>query len=117
MFKFYPIFFFSFIFLVYSCRHENNIPSTIIDENEMVKIITDLEITQAYLKIKSSTLDSSYAKFSHKNNQFSSIFKAHSINEHIFNSSIKYYSVHPKKMETIYTKVIIALSEKQATFH
>lgn len=109
-----PLFILLFFF---SCQQDNKTPSTIIAENEMVEIIAQLEIAQAHLKIKSASLDNAYIKSNYQQANFEPIFKKYSITEKEFNNSLKYYAAQPKKMEAIYTKVIVILSEKQAQFH
>ncbi len=82
----------------------------------MVEIITQLEITQAYFKIKSSAEDSLLFANNYQEQIFDTIFKQHHISYEVFNGSLMYYSSEPKKMEEIYSKVLVSLSEQQASF-
>lgn len=113
---------FSFVFflfiLFFSCKQENNIPNEVIPEEKMVEVITQLEITQAYLKIKSAALDSNILNLNqHQTEILNTVLTQHSITQEEFNTSINYYATHPKRMEKIYSKAIEKLSEKQAEFH
>lgn len=105
-----------FLLSFYSCKQKTQIPPNILDEDKMVELITQLEITQAYFKIKSIGEDSLLFANNYQEQLFDTIFSQHNISYEEFNSSLMYYSSEPKKIEEIYSKVLISLSEQQASF-
>lgn len=109
-------FLYLFLLSVYSCKQKTQISLNILDEDKMVEIITQLEITQAYFKIKSSAEDSLFFANNYQEQVFDTIFKQHNLSYETFNNSLNYYTTKPKKIEEIYSKVIVSLSEQQATF-
>lgn len=96
---------------------KEKLPEGILSHEELVPIITDIEITQGYLKIKSSIDDSLYKSQAYKENHYIYIFEKYNITEEQFNNNITYYSMHPVEMEKIYNDVIIAISQEQANHH
>jgi hypothetical protein len=102
---------------IYSCKQKTQIPSNLLDEDKMVEIITQLEITQAYFKIKSVSPDSISSTNHYQKQQFDSIFKQHNISYEAFNNSLMYYASEPNKIMEIYSQVVVSLSEQQASFH
>lgn len=105
-----------FLLSFYSCKQKTQIPPNILDEDKMVELITELEITQSYFKIKSAAEDSLFSTNNYQEQIFDTIFSNHNISYEEFNASLKYYSSEPKKIEEIYSKVIVSLSEQQASF-
>ncbi|PJC61994.1 MAG: hypothetical protein CO022_06900 [Flavobacteriales bacterium CG_4_9_14_0_2_um_filter_32_27] len=105
-----------FLLSVYSCKQKTQIPSNLLDEDKMVEIITQIEITQAYFKIKSIAEDSLLFTNNYQEQIFDTIFSQYNISYDVFNSSLMHYSSEPNKMEEIYSKVLVSLSEQQASF-
>ena len=90
-----------FISVLFSCNAESN-DSPEINRTEMINILTDLHITEAYvsqLKLNTSnTFDTlSYYK--------QLVFNKHQITETSFNRALKYYTKHPNRLENIYESV------------
>jgi len=86
-------------------------PKGIIQEDEMVLILADMQITEAYLadirktskRLKDSTL-LYYQKVYHK----------YGIDKATFEKSILYYKQDLQNLEQIYTRVVVRLNELKA---
>lgn len=102
------------LFFLVSCKppqeeHEI-IPSNILNEDQFVKVLTDAYLCEGAsgINVKNVTgikFDSAYAFNPLKDN---GVAKAQ------FDSTIAYYSNHPKKMKAVYEKVLDKLSQIQA---
>ncbi len=95
-----------------STNNENNEapPSNVLTEEQMIQVLTDAYLAEgaSSINIKNATgekYDSVY--------QFNPI-KDNQIKKSTFDSSITYYSKHPKKLKIIYDKVLDKLSVIQA---
>ena len=103
--------FFIFTLAILSCNNNNNvIPKDIIPKEKMVAVITDIELTEALIKLKFSNKDSSI----NQGKLFNEVYQNHNTSEEHFNESIEYYSKQPKVLDSIYVKVIAKLSQIQA---
>ncbi len=100
--------------LLFSCkpRHEENevVPETILTEEQLVNVLTDAYLAEGAsgINIKSVTgekFDSTYL--------FNPLEDNH-IEKAKFDSSMAYYTRHPKKLKIIYDKVLDKLSVAQA---
>lgn len=104
----------SFLTLLIACKppqEENEaIPANILGEEQFVKVLTDAYLCEGAsgINIKNVTgikFDSAYAFNPLKDN---GVAKAQ------FDSTIAYYSNHPKKMKAVYERVLDKLSQIQA---
>lgn len=100
--------------LFFSCRPDRQedevVPETILSEEQLVNVLTDAYLAEGAsgINIKNVTgekFDSAYIFNPLKDNH---IEKAQ------FDSSISYYTKHPKKLKIIYDKVLVRLSIAQA---
>jgi len=99
----------TFIFL--SCgSKKQDVPNNIIPADKMVDVITDIELTQALIKLKFTNTDS----LINQSQLFDEVYKKYNTTEEQFNNSIAYYTQQPMKMDSLYSKVITKLSEEQA---
>ncbi|PCJ26802.1 MAG: hypothetical protein COA97_05260 [Flavobacteriales bacterium] len=102
--------YFTIIFLLISCADgKQEIPIDVIPEDKMVDVITEIEITQALIKLTLSTQDTI-----NQQQLFDKVYEDFNISEEKFNKSLSFYCRQPKVMENIYVRVIISLSKKQA---
>lgn len=93
-----------------SCGNEKNeIPSGIIPADKMIEVITEVELTQALIKLKYSHQDTINQK-----QLFTNVFEDFDTSEEQFNKSLTYYCKQPKLLMDMYVEVINNLSEKQA---
>ena len=100
--------------LLFSCRpkHEEDeaIPKNVLTEEQLVKVLTDSYLAEGAsgINVKSVTgekFDSTYLFNPLKDNH---------IEKATFDSSMAYYTRHPKKLKIIYDKVLDKLSVAQA---
>lgn len=108
MFKKQYIIIVFFVFI--ACKSDEKVlPIGLIGEDQMVHLITDIELTQAFIKLRMAEADSINQTILYEN-----VFEKHSVTKEEFNESLKYYTNTPGQLETIYNKVIVKLSERQA---
>ena len=104
------IFFLVTATVIISCGNGGkDISKEIIPEEDMVKIFTEIELTQALIKLKFSNQDTI-----NQQELFNQVYKDFNISEDQFNKSLVYYCEKPKVLEEMYVKVINNLSVKQA---
>jgi hypothetical protein len=102
------IIYFLFLFGFISCN-TGSIKPPVIHKKEMVVILYDLHLTEAYvsqLKLNTTnTLDTlSYYK--------QLVFEKHNTSENSFNQAMKYYAQYPEKLKNIYEVVKQQIQEK-----
>jgi hypothetical protein len=99
------------IILVFvSCGNRGNkAPENIIQKDVMVEVITEIELTQALLKLKIANQDTI-----NQNQLFEEVYDESDISEEEFNNSLVFYSKEPKLLEEMYIKVINNISKEQA---
>lgn len=106
------IFFIAFIFNACAPSEENvKIPSGVLSEEQFIKVLTDCYLAEgaAGINVKNVTgqkFDSAYIFNPLKDNQ---------ISKPLFDSSISFYTQHPKLLKTIYEKILDRLSQIQAS--
>ena len=100
--------------LSFACRPESDEdlepPSYVLDEQLFVKVLTDCYLGEAAVgvnvkNVRGEQFDSAY--------QFNP-FKDNNITKEQFDTTIAYYSEHPKKLKLIYERILANLSEIQA---
>ena len=98
-----------FVFLMSCTEEEETLPSNLIEREIMVDVISEIELTQALIKLKFTTQDT-------LNSQefYNQVYKEFNITEEQFNKSLAYYCKTPKGTESLYIDAIELLSEKQA---
>jgi len=88
------------------------IPSDILPQKKMIVILTDVQIAEAALQIRNTTLADSIINF--ELSQYKFIFKKNNVSAAVFKKSFYYYTDRPEIMMEMYKEVISALSKKQA---
>jgi len=100
--------------LLFSCYHVNKLeivaPDHLLSEDEMVSILTDVQIAEAAL-IYRRTHRIEQQGF--REAAYQKIFSNYGITAKILNENINYYNNDPEKMEVIYEKVLAKLSRMQ----
>jgi hypothetical protein len=100
--------------LLFSCKpvneEEETIPSTVLSEEQLINVLTDAYLAEGAsgINVKSvngEKFDSAYVFNPLKDNN---------IDKAQFDSSMAYYTKHPKKLKIIYDKVLDRLSIIQA---
>ncbi len=100
--------------LLFSCKppkeEDEVVPETIMNEEQLVNVLTDAYLAEGAsgINVKNVTgekFDSTYIFNPLKDNN---------VEKAKFDSSMVYYSKHPKKLKIIYNKVLDKLSAAQA---
>lgn len=100
--------------LLFSCKpkHEEDeaVPETVLTEEQLVNVLTDAYLAEGAsgINVKNATgekFDSTYLFNPLKDNQ---------IEKTKFDSTMAYYTRHPKKLKIVYNKVLDKLSVAQA---
>ncbi len=101
-----------------SCGDKEKLPKGILTEGEMVQVISEIELTQALIKLKFSIPDTSTVDSMPINRQqfFNEVFDQFGISEEQFNKSLAHYCERPKVLEGLYTQVINELTIKQSDY-
>ena len=103
--------FFILILLCSCSSQEETFPEHLIKKEQMVDIIAEIELTQAFIKLKTAHTDSINQEVLYQN-----VFERFSVTKKKFNESLTYYASDPEQLEFIYDQVIIKLSEDEAEY-
>lgn len=86
------------------CKHDE-IPKGIISKENMIVVLVDMHITDAYLnQVSNNDTLQMEAKA-----RYNYIFKQHQIDSVKFSKSLRYYSLKSKELKEIYQKVMDSL--------
>ena len=99
--------FISFLFLAlsFSCSSISS-PQGILDENLMVSILVEIQLTEGKVSSLPVTYDSSQVLYSLMEKD---IFFKHGVTDSVFTTSMEYYLEDAEKMDRIYARVIHSL--------
>lgn len=91
--------------------NQNKHPKDIIEQEKMIDIMTDLHVIDGYM---SQLMYSDTRKISGKN-LYAAVYNNHHITKQIYEKSLKYYSMDPVLLDSMYSKVEkeIDLKEKK----
>ncbi|NUM51971.1 MAG: DUF4296 domain-containing protein [Flavobacteriales bacterium] len=99
-------------YILCSCNmKEERMPDEILNEKEMVALMSDMQLAEAIVKLQVNRVDST-SFFT--DSLFSQVFKKHNVSKEKFKKNFDYYNSNPVLMEEIYNQVIEKLSEEQA---
>jgi len=88
---------------------EDYVPEGVIAKEKMIEVMVDVELTQALIKLKTSTRDTI-----NERQIYNEVYNTYSISEEDFNNSLKYYCKKPKLLLEMYGLVIENLTKKQS---
>lgn len=89
---------------------EDQRPDSLIDEDRMAAILTEVHIAEARVsRLSLGSVDSSNIAYKHLENQ---IFRKFGVDTSTYRKSYSFYSSHPADMEAIYKKVTQKLTKK-----
>ena len=92
--------------LITSCESEHAITPDLIERDKMVEVISEIELTQALIKLKfKDTINSQEL--------YDQIYEQFKISEEEFNNSLEFYCQTPKQAEGLYLEAIEVLTAKQ----
>jgi hypothetical protein len=92
-----------------SCQHHRP-PKDLLEKDEMIPLLIDLHIVYA---IQSSVKFRELSNDVDSVDVYSYIFEKHGVSKVVFDSSIAWYSRHPKLFTEIYDEVVMDLTQKQ----
>lgn len=103
--------FFRFIILSFFLSGCNNDtpPKDIIEEQKMVRVLADLHTIDGYI---STLMYTDTLRVAGKN-YYATVYKKHNISKSTFEKSLKYYSMQPVLLDSMYSKVEIILKKKE----
>lgn len=96
---------FAIVLLFLACN-QNKVPKNVIDQDKMIDVLVDMQITDAYL----NQVYNPDTQKMQAHSRYNYLFKKHKIDSTKFSESLKYYSLDPKRMEEMYTLVDDSLS-------
>lgn len=94
--------------LLFACEQED-MPKDIIDQNKMILIMADLHIMDGYM----STIIYNDTIRKNNKNLYATIYKTHNTTPALYEKSLKYYSMKPALLDSMYNKVQAILDEKE----
>lgn len=101
--------------LLAACYHVNQpeikVPEHLLNEEEMVSIITDVQLIEGALSYR-RTIRIEQKDF--RKSAYQQLFSTYGITAKILNENISYYNNEPEKMELIYEQVLAKLSRIQS---
>lgn len=101
------------ITLLSACKNRNEqgeLPASILKQDKLVAVLVDIHLEEAKLN---SSVDVSKPMPKIDTISFIQVFKRNHITKAEFDSSMVFYTQHPKLMNETYDKVIEVLSEKK----
>ncbi len=97
-------------FLLFSCgTQQKEIPNDVITKEKMIEVMTEVELTQALIRLKASTQDTI-----NEQQLYNEVYMEFDISEEKFNKSLEYYCKDPNQLKEMYNKVIENLTKKQS---
>lgn len=100
------------LFLLTACANEE-IPEGVLDQQKMVNVLTDMTVIDGYM----STLMYTDTLRTSGKNYYATVYKNHNISKAAFDKSLKYYSMQPALLDSMYTKVTKKLEAKEKTLN
>jgi hypothetical protein len=98
----------------FSCYHENQpevtVPEQLLSEDEMVLIITDIQLAEGALTYRRTRR---VEQQGFRESAYKKIFSNYGITAKILNENVNYYNSDPERMELIYEKVLANLSRME----
>ena len=110
---------------LYGCKDKGFMPERLLDEQEMISIMTDVQVIEAdinYQKTLERERDpkdtaiiapKDYVKMS--KDYYDQLFEHYGITDSIFSQNIKYYTERPEVLERIMDSVVNRLTKEQST--
>ena len=104
------------ICLLFSCSNsDEKTPENILSKNNFESILKEIHLAEATFELH-KTKGMGKAK-NELANSYQNIYLKHTISEKEFQLTLDYYSIHPKKLEKIYDKILKELTKERATLN
>lgn len=84
-------------------------PKDVIQKDKMIDMMTEIELTQALIKLKYSTQDTINGAV-----LYNEVYKEFGVSKEVFNTSLSYYCEDPNTLMQMYSSVIENLTKKQS---
>ncbi len=98
----------SLLFLI-SCR-ENTKPEGLLDEEKMINVLIDIQITEGIASALPIAYDSSQVLYKLLEKE---VFIKHQVEDSVFTESLRYYLQYPAIMDKMYAQIIDSLAAKE----
>ena len=96
-----------------SCsRSKEEIPSTVMAQNKMVEVLSDVHYTEATIQLRNLNYSDSTRKIAY--GYYKEVFQKHHITPEQLKESFNWYKNRPELMSDLYKEVVTKLSEEQA---
>lgn len=95
-----------FLSILGACQ-QNSAPAGILSEDEMVKVLIDIQLTEGIVSAIPIPYDSSQVLYSLMEKD---VFSKHGVQDSVFTKSMLFYLEDAKKMDRIYGRVIDSLT-------
>jgi hypothetical protein len=96
------------LFLIVSCK-DSELPKDLIAEEKMIQIIADLHIIDGYM----ATLVYTDSTRINGKNFYATVYKSHNTTRTEYEKSLKYYSMDPVRLDSMYNRVEDLLANKE----
>ncbi len=107
--RYTKLFTITILILLAACKNKQEQSYKIIPKDTMVMLLTDIHLADA-----SVTILSQRKKLKNPEQYYLHIFKKYNITKAVFDSSVSYYSFHPKEYQKIYEDVILNLNKLES---
>ncbi|MCC7233007.1 MAG: DUF4296 domain-containing protein [Bacteroidia bacterium] len=98
-----------FCCLAYACGREQAIPPGVLTKEEMVPLLTDIQLAQAEISLSQQADPENHSL----SDYLITILKHRKISVETYEKSIRFYSEHPGLLNEVYQAVIIRLNQLQ----
>ena len=100
--------FFSVLLYLTACK-SNDVPNGIIEEKEMISLLTDVHIVDGAIYTVPQVSDSLY-KYGRA--KYVAVFKKYHTTDDQFQKSLKYYTTQPDRLQEMYNKIDAIIKAK-----
>ncbi|RIW12037.1 DUF4296 domain-containing protein [Algoriphagus lacus] len=98
--------------IVLGACERNSTPGGILSEDQMVKVLIDIQLTEGIVSALPIPYDSSQVLYSVLEKE---VFSKHGVEDSVFTKSMLFYLEDAKKMDRIYGRVIDSLTVLETT--
>ncbi|MBB6327297.1 hypothetical protein FHS59_002940 [Algoriphagus iocasae] len=99
------------IFLLSGCK-ENNKPEGLLDEEKMVEVLIDIQLTEGITSAIPVSYDSSQVLYKLLEKE---VFAKHQVDDSVFTESLRYYLQFPGVMDEMYSRILDSLAAKETS--
>ena len=103
-------FFFILLITLSNCQQSGERPPDVLSEEDMVRVLTEVYITEEKVNTLALPPDSAAYVF---NQLKSRMFRNLNVSDSVFQASLDYYMTEPKQMEKIYATLVDSLQLRE----